>query len=59
MESSIVPTRQGSWRAVYHSVDGYPLRDGLRAVQLERPQLPPLAIKAPPAEAPFHSITVG
>jgi hypothetical protein len=31
MESSIVPTRHGFWRAVYYSVDGYPLRDGLRA----------------------------
>ena len=31
MGSSIVPTRQGSWRAVYYSVDGYPLRNGMRA----------------------------
>ena len=31
MGSSIVPTRQGSWRAVYYSVDGYPLRNGIRA----------------------------
>jgi hypothetical protein len=31
MGSSIVPIRQGSWRAVYYSVDGYPLRNGMRA----------------------------
>ena len=31
MGSSIVPTRQGSWRAVYYSVEGYPLRNGMRA----------------------------
>jgi hypothetical protein len=31
MESPIVPTRQGAWKAVYYSVDGYPLRNGLRA----------------------------
>ena len=31
MGSSIVPTRRGSWRAVYYSVEGYPLRNGMRA----------------------------
>jgi hypothetical protein len=30
MGSSIVPTRQGSWRTVYYSVEGYPLRNARR-----------------------------